>query len=112
MTNREKFEEVFGRHIRWSDALHPQILALRSIQLDWVDCAEEWMNEEYKTPTANVRESVHGVWAWHDDEYICNCSRCDYEIDAEGCIDPEGYVSTYKFCPNCGADMRGENGNE
>ena len=58
MTNREKFEEVFGRHIRWSDALHPQNLALRSIQLDWVDCAEEWMNEEYHVPTTMVREEV------------------------------------------------------
>ena len=55
--------------------------------------------------TANVRENVPGVWAWHEDEDICNCSRCDFEIDAEGCIDPQGYVATYKFCPNCGAKM-------
>ena len=48
-----------------------------------------------------------GVWICTDDD-IFNCSECDFEIDATGCIDPIEYLKTYNFCPNCGADMRGE----
>lgn len=50
-------------------------------------------------------ERMRGRWNWHEDEDICNCSKCDFEIDAEGCIDPYEYVKIYKFCPNCGAQM-------
>lgn len=48
-----------------------------------------------------------GEWIWHEDEDICNCSRCDFEIDAEGCIDPTAYVEIYNYCPSCGAQMKG-----
>lgn len=49
MTNREKFRQVFGIDVKWSEALSPQIPALRSIQLSGVDCAEEWLNRRYVT---------------------------------------------------------------
>ena len=52
-------------------------------------------------------ERKKGVWICTDDD-IFNCSECDFEIDATGCIDPMEYLKTYNFCPNCGADMRGE----
>ena len=90
---------------------------LRKSLDDWYGCFN-WENGEIEKhtiatvirtidaqPTADVRPNVHGVWAWHEDEYICNCSRCDFEIDAEGCIDPKKYIAMYKFCPNCGALM-------
>lgn len=59
-----------------------------------------------KAPTADVRENVHGEWIrfrqeesqpWH-----IKCSNCgQYWSIADHAV-------TFKFCFNCGADMRGE----
>ena len=46
-----------------------------------------------------------GKWIWHEDEDICNCSECEFEIDATGCIEPVEYVGIFHFCPNCGSPM-------
>ena len=48
-----------------------------------------------------------GEWVWHEDEDICNCSECEFEIDATGCIEPMEYVGVFRYCPNCGAKMKG-----
>ena len=49
-------------------------------------------------PAADVRENVHGEWihyAWSDECSICGYDTGKYEMGS-------------KFCPNCGADMRGK----
>ena len=52
-------------------------------------------------PTADVRENVKGHW----NEYkFRTANYCFYQCSECDCI--EG--TQYKFCPNCGADMRGE----
>ena len=48
-----------------------------------------------------------GEWMWHEDEDICNCSECKFEIDATGCIEPVEYVGVFRYCPNCGSRMKG-----
>ena len=58
-----------------------------------------------ETQTIDAEPVRHGRWEWHEDEYICNCSKCDFEIDVYGCIDPYRSVGIYKYCPNCGARM-------
>lgn len=61
------------------------------------------MSDIYKAvrnvPSADVRPVVRGKWTQGGDgcEY---CSECKY------CMELDGY--TFNFCPNCGADMRGE----
>lgn len=69
-----------------------------------VDDVIECINE---APTADVRPNVMGEWEIYDYEYdgedehpIIKCSRCGY-------LPPEE-MDTYNFCPNCGADMIGE----
>lgn len=54
----------------------------------------------FALPPADVRPVVRGQWIDYDDDYgaLC-CSVC--EKDA-----PED--TRWPFCPNCGADMRGE----
>ena len=56
-------------------------------------------------PTADVRENVNGEWTdhrtlEHDGEFYC--SNCGFVLDS--------YIqgAFYNYCPNCGADMRGE----
>lgn len=54
-------------------------------------------------PPADVRQVVYGKWEHtHTSEsYFNECWRCS----ACGFDDTEGFG--FKFCPNCGADMRG-----
>lgn len=50
-------------------------------------------------PTADVRENVHGEWLHISDGYcdFLKCSQCGKPTDSQS-----------NFCPNCGADMRGD----
>lgn len=56
-------------------------------------------------------ERKKGHWVEIGDEPYdeWECDMCGFVIDGSGCIDPEEYRDVYKFCPNCGADMREEN---
>ena len=55
-------------------------------------------------------ERPRGHWVEIGDEPYdeWECDVCGFVIDGSGCIDPEEYRDVYKFCPNCGADMKGE----
>lgn len=46
-----------------------------------------------------VQEPKTGHW----DSRTCKCSECGYQIAYS-----EYAERKYKYCPNCGADMRGE----
>lgn len=53
-------------------------------------------------------ERPKGEWKYTDEVHeIARCSKCSFLIDASGCVDPEEYISIYRYCPRCGADMRG-----
>ncbi len=49
-----------------------------------------------------LEERPQGEWIDEDDSYYANCSNCGYQINTHH---ERGYL---KFCPNCGADMRGK----
>lgn len=56
-------------------------------------------------PVVDLQEVKRGTWCLETDEEEPNpmfklvvCSACEGKSN-----------TTYKFCPNCGADMRGEN---
>ena len=53
-------------------------------------------------------ERKTGHWVEIGDEPYdeWECDVCGFAIDGSGCIDPEEYRDVYRFCPNCGADMR------
>lgn len=56
-------------------------------------------------PAADVRENVKGEWTVEkigEDSYSLTCPVCG----AKG--DDIRSDFTFNFCPNCGADMRGE----
>lgn len=56
-------------------------------------------------PTADVRENVHGKWIIHKDSAIVH-DRLITNYECSVCRVWSRYHSN--FCPNCGADMRGE----
>ena len=66
--------------------------------------------ETIKQLPSAQQERPKGNWVEIGDEPYdeWECDVCGFVIDGSGCIDPEEYRDVYKFCPNCGADMRGE----
>lgn len=79
-----------------------------------------WNNEDKETfdeivdaqPTADVRENVKGEWEhwgspFSDESEVIDtivCSVCGARF-----IEPKDETKEeYNFCPNCGADMRGD----
>lgn len=64
-------------------------------------------NDIARFPTADVRENVRGEWIRRDSRYVgwisFDCSVCGetLELDRETSND-------FKYCPFCGADMRGD----
>lgn len=57
---------------------------------------------------ADYRKQNEGKWTKHLDEYDCEYAKCScckeeyYDANGEDTID-----IFYKFCPNCGAKMKG-----
>ena len=60
-------------------------------------------------PTADVRENIKGEWIDAPNREFCfradfktiKCNKCGYNM-------PKCDSFVNNFCPNCGADMRGE----
>ena len=69
----------------------------------------ELFGNSEQLPSAQ-QERPKGNWVEIGDEPYdeWECDMCGFVIDGSGCIDPEEYKDVYKFCPNCGADMRGK----
>lgn len=64
---------------------------------------EELDKEPYNNyPTADVRENVKGHWIRFKN--IAECSNCK----AVWYDNLDLITKSWSFCPNCGADMRGE----
>jgi hypothetical protein len=69
---------------------------------------DEWINN---LPSAQ-QERPKGHWVEIGDEPFdeWECDMCGFVIDGSDYIDPGEYRDVYKFCPNCGADMRKREG--
>lgn len=61
------------------------------------DCIEP---ENFEIPASNVRPVVRGRWRWVGQDKWNDC----YECSQCGKMNTDNS----NFCPNCGADMRGE----
>lgn len=75
----------------------------------------EWAADEVaKMPTADVPDRKVGKWIKDGVAYsLYKCSACnDFCVVAgwANCIPEEQMYKGFKFCPNCGARMRGDEG--
>ena len=75
-------------------------------KLDEVYCLPRKKLDEI--PAADVRENVRGEWVFEKgdgktcvDGWVCTNCKCSYHTNVP-------YFSEYKYCPNCGAIMRGD----
>ena len=76
---------------------------------NYYEVFKKWVGEA--APTADVRENVKGQWLdyqdnpikfYFDGRYSAHCSVCGYHPEYEE------EMHSANFCPNCGADMRGD----
>ena len=56
-------------------------------------------------PTVEAREVVYGEWESKIMNYFCSCCGTAFDDDLAWITGEYGLPN---FCPNCGADMRGE----
>lgn len=57
-----------------------------------------------------VEERKKGKWIYGEDEYGIDgyhCDKCGFFVPWNYLNMFINYIEDYKFCPNCGADMRG-----
>ena len=100
-----KEERKIPRYID-ADVLKEDVEYFFEYSLALIDSIEERID---KIPTADVKPVVRGKWQWLSSTYDrtpCEmrywCDRCHSEIITHG------QEPWQKFCPNCGADMRGD----
>ena len=78
---------------------HLKNIAIYSVQDGYTDEARQAIDMAIKA--LEEQERKNGKWI--DNTY---CSKCGFVNEVEsGFIGP---VNSFNFCPNCGADMRGE----
>ena len=113
MTNREKFEEVFGITIK--KEVQCQIFELRQCkQVEW-QCSKcpfyDFWNREYAG-----QASRKGYWIIDDKEgsriWKCHCSECNKDPQEDFIQGTENWWVNKlpDFCPHCGVDMEDDNG--
>ena len=98
MADYIKREEVYDQLDRWArDLNNPQVY-----QRDDARCVIDGI------PSADVAPVRHGKWI-KDDVFgipVYRCSACDKEFWLSADDTPQG--SSYRYCPNCGARMDGD----
>lgn len=76
-----------------------------------LDCAfscNHFKERNYNCPLVEIEERKVGEWCKQNDDYFdwYECSECGYGSEGEMQYSSEYDVRT-KYCPNCGAEMRG-----
>lgn len=63
-------------------------------------------NGMHDVPIIDFVARKRGEWVQHGLRFQFYCSNCEHEIMTN--VYSDNPTALWKFCPNCGADMRGE----
>lgn len=89
--------ELFRRALDNAD-----IVGVERAKYEWcIDLIELYIDDMKKLPPAQP-EGKKGHWIapkYYPTQFTYTCSKCGYK---------QSFYGKFKFCPNCGADMRGE----
>ena len=94
-----------------------KILGIR--QEEWDTPDERWRPERefgsviMNMPTIEAEPVRHGKWTADENLYtqgmaVCSCCKTEYYRDDLYMVGNDGQGELPNYCPNCGADMRGE----
>ncbi len=95
------------------DRIYEGIVAPRDIRKEAKQQVIKEMNSTEILPSAEVRENVRGRWVRSrlDPDFV-TCSVCKKNKDPNAMAWKKSYIKglkrTFKFCPICGAEMRGK----
>ena len=111
VTKRAVFEHLHKRIIQTANNNCGYVADAGVIISDLADRLQVWLNEMDIVDAVPV---VHGKWIIRDNPgtgwYRVTCSECGEDVTATApCIGffPNAKV-IWNYCPECGADMRGE----
>ena len=100
-TTHRKGDGIMSDYISRQMAIDDVLNLKCETRVSWKDAVIDSLED---LPSADVRENVRGEWSLVTDrygvngEYVWKCSACSEMTICKG-----------DFCPNCGADMRGDN---
>ena len=102
------------RHALWeidipSPTVPEYIEHHEQIQSVW-KLLDKKQKELYVLPSAQP-ERKRGKWIYSEDEYGVDgyhCDKCGFFVPWDYVHKFINYIEDYNYCPNCGADMRGE----
>lgn len=103
----EGAELIDRRQIKWYGCDHEG--HIKGINCDTADCSKCFFatvehDEVMSLPVYRIPDSAEnkGIHNWR-------CSICGQTLPAMGYVGKADFMAThFKFCPNCGADMRGK----
>ena len=81
------------------------------------DAVQAYANYIAALPAADVKPVVRGEWVddkgnvvpWDEMNTDCPAGSCSCSVCGDWLTASDEYPARGRFCPNCGADMRGEN---
>lgn len=89
------------------DDLISRQAAIKTVLKNWGHSIPHLTDELNNIPPADVRENVKGKWIKRDQRYVgwisFECSACGETLELDKATSDD-----FKYCPFCGADMRGE----